>query len=119
MQIRYNGFTYENPNLTLTDRQLIEENIMTHLYTRKNTRFYMPEYGGDIESYVFEMDDDDLINSFNSMLKDILNFDPRVKIISGPTSVLSPDENILACSVTLQYVDLSITDKMILNMQLN
>ena len=49
-----NGFLFE---LTDNDNQAIKSDLMHLLLTKKNERFYMPDFGTNLLQYIFEPND--------------------------------------------------------------
>ena len=54
---RFIGFSTKNKsaiNHTLTGRELVVEDLMNHIMTRKGERVMMPTYGSIIHDMIFE-----------------------------------------------------------------
>lgn len=77
---KFKGFSTVNrsrPSFKLNDVQLIKQDIMNALTTRRGERVMRPNFGTDIFDYLFEPIDDvrDLIHD---EVERVLSFEPRV-----------------------------------------
>lgn len=115
----YIGFSFSNPSLKLADQPLVEANISNELYTSNNTRYYMPNFGGDIESLNMEQLDDILLSDLSTAITNTLNNDPRVSINSGPATYADPDKHVAIATATINYVNLDIVNPITITLNLN
>lgn len=105
-----------NNTFVLTDIQLVERNIMNHIFTKKGSRVMMPTFGSIIPELLFEPMDEDTIFRCKTELERIVNYDPRVKLNN---IVMTPvyDSNTLSATLNLYYVELNVTQNMNLNLE--
>jgi phage baseplate assembly protein W len=113
----YSGL--ENPGsntLKLTDLQLVERNLLNHLYTPKNARLMMPSWGTDIQKILFEPLDELTIEKCRLEIEKVVAYDPRVKLNKLYTVPLY-DLNIIAVTLNLFYIELNVTKDMNFNLE--
>jgi|TARA_B100000035_G_scaffold73233_1_gene60507 phage baseplate assembly protein W len=82
---RFIGFSTKNKsaiNHTLTGRELVVEDLMNHIMTRKGERVMMPTYGSIIHDMIFEPLTAETITLIKEDLTGIVNDDPRVELDS-------------------------------------
>ena len=78
---RFVGFSTKNKlaiNHTLTGKELVVEDLMNNIMTRKGERVMMPTYGSIIHELVFEPLTSDIKQIIEDDLTQIVNDDPRV-----------------------------------------
>jgi phage baseplate assembly protein W len=86
---------------TPTDKPLVEDleaihqSINTIISTRKGERMFLPEFGLDIDEYLFDlMDELTLVKLMDSVVFAIETYEPRVSIDMGKTTIKTyPDEH--------------------------
>ena len=111
------GLEYSGNNtFVLTDIQLVERNIMNHIFTKKGSRVMMPTFGSIIPELLFEPMDEGTIFRCKTELERIVNYDPRVKL-NGIIVTPVYDSNILSATLNLYYVELNVTQNMTLNLE--
>lgn len=111
----------ENPGcntIKLTDVQLVERNLLNHLYTPKNSRIMMPEWGSNISKILFEPMDESTIEKCRLEIEKVVAYDPRVKLVKLYTVPLY-DINVLAVTLSLNYLELNVTKNMNFNLEFN
>ncbi len=94
---------------TPTDKALVEDltsinqSIQAILATRKGERYFNPEFGLDIDEYLFDlMDELSIIKLMDSVVYAVEAFEPRVEVDRSQTAVNPyPDEN--KVDITLVY----------------
>lgn len=101
----------KNNVLSLTDIELVKQNIINHIYTRKGERVYMPEWGTIIPDLLFEPLDNTMLGLIESELMDVINADPRVELIDFKITPMY-NNNMIAVSLDLYYVELDSTDRL-------
>lgn len=99
----------------MTDVDLVNMDILTHLQTRKGDRIKMSNFGTIIPDSVFSPLTSDLISDIRNDVETVIKYDPRVKLIEIRTVPL-PDQNTLIVGITLFYVELNLTDKLELSL---
>jgi phage baseplate assembly protein W len=97
----YKGFSTKNPaaiNHILQGKDLVIEDVMNEIMTRKGERLMMPTYGCIIHDLIFEP----LTSSTSQLVKDdlqrIIDNDPRIELISEIT-LLEADHSITATMI--------------------
>lgn len=80
----YIGFStkqYEkDKSFTLTDVNLVKEDLLNHIFTRKGERVKMPTFGTRIPDLVYEPLDDRVLRIIDTDLRAVFNYDPRVTL---------------------------------------
>lgn len=80
----YVGFStkqYEkNKSFILTDVDLVKEDLLNHIFTKKGDRPKMPNFGTRIPDLAFEPLDAKSLRIVNVDLTAVFNYDPRVKL---------------------------------------
>jgi hypothetical protein len=108
------GFSTKNTiavNHELTDKDLVIEDLMNHIMTRKGERVMLPTYGSIIHDMLFEPLTEETTELIEEDLTDIINDDPRCKFVS--IKVADSDQTInatlrLQILPTLEPVELKI-----------
>lgn len=114
----YRGFSsYEyqkTKNFTLTNVDIVKMDLLNHIYTRRGERVHMPRFGTRIPDLTFEPLDQFTLDIVQEDLLQVINFDPRVKLLDF---VITPlyDQNTIVASAKLLYIELNIVDNMDLN----
>ncbi len=114
MQVLYKGFsthnyTVKDGTFRVTDVDLVNLDILSHIYTETNERVMMPGFGTIIPSMPFEPLTDRLIDRLYSDLHKVIEYDPRVELIEM-NIVPYYDRNAIVASATLKYIELEVTD---------
>lgn len=81
----YKGFSTKDklyPPYTLTDIELVKQDIMNTFDTRKGERVMMPEFGSRIYEYLFEQLDHRTREAILDDAKQVIATEPRVEMIS-------------------------------------
>lgn len=81
MAIRFAGFSTKNKkaiNHRLFDKDLVIEDLMNHIMTRKGERVMMPTYGSIVHDMIFEPLTQHVKELIRADLVGIINEDPRV-----------------------------------------
>lgn len=114
MKILYKGFSTHNYSslggtFSVTDRDLVNLDILSHIYTERNERVMMPGWGTDIPNKPFEPLTNDLVEDVYDEIVRVVDYDPRVERMTV-TVVPYHDANALVCTVTMRYIELNETD---------
>jgi len=78
----YKGFSTISPdtrNFKLFDFELIKQDLLNHFHIRQGERLMNPRFGCVIWELLFEPLTDDLKNTIQRNVEDIINSDPRIK----------------------------------------
>jgi len=118
MASRYRGYSsfefQRTKEFTITDVELVKLDLLNHIYTRKGSRVMMPTFGTIIPDLVFEPLDSTTTEILEDELRSVIDFDPRVEIVSFDLLV-EEDQNLVMADVQLFYVELNVTDNFELN----
>jgi phage baseplate assembly protein W len=114
----YKGFSSrnwsKNKTFTLTNIDLVKQDLMNHIYTAKGERPMMPDFGTRIPMMAFEPNDTITQNIIREDLTTVFNYDPRVKVIS--LNIMSiPSNNMIIALADLLYVQFGV--QQILNIE--
>lgn len=116
VEVIYKGFSTHNYNtrggtFKVTDVDLVNLDILSHIYTETNERVMMPGFGTIVPTMPFEPLTDRLVDRLYSDLHRVIDYDPRVELIE---MVIVPyyDDNSLVASVSLRYIELDVTDRL-------
>ena len=114
MDILYKGFSTHNyvlsgGSFSVTNVDLVNLDILSHIFTEKNERVMLPGWGTDIPNAPFEPLTSELIQNIRDDIERVVNYDPRVELL---TLTIAPyyDSNAIIASVTLQYIELNVSD---------
>jgi phage baseplate assembly protein W len=81
----FTGFSTKNKNAInhlLFDKDLVIEDLMNHIMTRKGERVMLPTYGSIIHEMLFEPLTDETTELIEEDLTGIINDDPRCNFVS-------------------------------------
>ena len=79
------GFSTSNklkPPFTLTDLDLVKQDILNHFLTRKGERVMRPEFGSIIHDILMEPFDDLTRQDVEDECRQIIENDPRVELLN-------------------------------------
>lgn len=122
----YRGMSFirykDRKTVTLSDSDLVKQDIINHIYTRRKERIMMPKFGTRIPDMPFEQMDNTLLNNLEYDIQTVVNYDPRVTLRSNEFSSgirITPfyDDNIIVASVDLFYVELDFSETMEINLE--
>lgn len=119
-KIFYRGYSTatfsKTGQLALTNIDIVKMDLLTHIFTRKGSRIMMPNHGTVIPDITFEQIDEDLIETIYSEIKMVIDYDPRVELISLTVNPY-PDINTVIAAAMLRYIEFDVVD--VLNIELN
>jgi phage baseplate assembly protein W len=113
----YRGFStvnhLKNPakGFSVTNVELINQDLLNHIYTIKGERVMLPNFGTRIPLLAFEPLDKDTLAVVEEDLRMVFNYDPRVKLLAIAVMAV-PDNNAISAFVDLQYVNLGLKETM-------
>lgn len=106
----YIGFSTTAKNgMRLTDQELINRDLMNHIYTVRGERVMMPGFGTRIPLIVFEPLDPITLEEIEKDLREVIDYDPRVQLIDIAVTAL-PDNNAVVAFIDLKYVELNLIE---------
>jgi phage baseplate assembly protein W len=98
-------------NFSIIDVDLVNRDLLNHIYTRPGERVMMPTFGTIIPDLVFEPLDDNTISLVEEEVLKVVTYDPRVNLINM-TTVPDYDTQSISVVVTLLYIELNITQNL-------
>ena len=116
----YKGFSTADflttRTFTKTDIEIVKQDIINHIFTRKGERVMMGSFGTIIPDLIFQPLDDITIRQVHDEVLSVIQFDPRVQVQSF---AVTPDfeKHSITVSAVLLYIELNITDNLNLNIQ--
>jgi len=122
------GVTYRDlgyqPKLTQTgdvnaveNMTSVKQAIMTIINTPKNTRLFVPDFGMDINRYVFEPLDGKAAADLREEVTNSINrYEPRVTVTNVTLSELTETTG-YAIEITYRFKEFNATDSIIVNLQ--
>lgn len=97
------GFSTDNkkkPPYTLTDLDLVKQDLLNHFLTRKGERVMRPNFGSIIHDILMEPFDNLTKQDIEDECKEIVDNDPRVDLLA--TNIENTD-HLLKVELYLQY----------------
>lgn len=111
----YKGFSSENyhriKSFKLNDLNLVKQDLLNHIFTRKSERIKMPTFGTRIPDMEFEGLTEETLEIIRSDIETVFRYDPRVEIISLSVVPLFGENSVLVIA-ELKYIELNMVDKM-------
>ena len=104
MALRFSGFSTKNKkaiNHVLTGKDLVIEDLMNHLMTRKGERVMMPTFGSIIHDLIFEPLTAEVRTLVEEDIKSIVDEDPRCEYI---TLELREDDHSITVYLTVSIL---------------
>ena len=93
----------------LNNIELVKRDILTHIFTEKGERVMMPNFGTRIPTLEFEPNDEHSRRIVEEYLREVFNYDPRVKLINLSV-VTIPDNNAMVALADLLYIEFNVRD---------
>jgi phage baseplate assembly protein W len=107
------GFRFSTSNI-----ETVKRDLLNHIYTIKGERLMMPNFGTRIPLMVFEPNDERTRAAIEADLREVINYDPRVKLVA--ISVVSlPDNNAILALADLYYIEFKVTDTLRIEISTN
>jgi phage baseplate assembly protein W len=116
----YKGFSTKqyqhDKNFVMTDMELVKEDLINHIFTRRGERPKMANFGTSLPDLVFEPLTAEVISRVDSELRTVLEYDPRVEIVD---MVVIPffDEQAIVALIDLDYIELGVNDRLNLRIE--
>jgi len=82
----YKGFNTVNrraPSWSLTDIELVKQDLMNHFQTRIGERVMMPEFGSAIHDLLMDPYDEITEDAVINDVRNVISQDPRVELLSN------------------------------------
>ena len=116
-QALYRGFSTQTQldtrgkTFSMIDVDCVKRDLLNHIYTIPGERVMHPTFGTRIPLMAFEPLDKISIDIIKEDLIKVINYDPRVKLISLAVMAL-PDNNAIVALVDILYLELNVTETM-------
>lgn len=108
----YRGFstatflTNRKGGFSLTDQELVKQDLLNHIYTVKGERVHQPSFGTRIPLLAFEPLDEKTLAIVREDLTQVFDYDPRVNV-TGMSINAAPDNNMIVAFIDLEYLELN------------
>jgi phage baseplate assembly protein W len=117
----YKGFStanwLKNKSLAISDIESVKVDLQNHIYTRLGERIMQPSFGTRIPEMAFEQNDEETSRIINEDITKVINYDPRVELIS--LDILPfVDNNAIVVLVELLYLELNVVDVLQIDVKL-
>jgi phage baseplate assembly protein W len=120
MNYIYKGFSTKqyqhDKNFVMTDMELVKEDLVNHIFTRKGERVRMAQFGTAIPDLVFEPMTAETIARVDIELRSVFTYDPRVELVDMVVIPLF-DEGAIVALVDLNYIELRRNDRLSLRIE--
>ena len=120
MDYIYKGFSTKqyqyDKNFVMTDVELVKEDLINHIFTRRGERVRMATFGTAIPDLVFEPLVDEVVQRVKAELMTVFNYDPRVSLVDIVVIALI-DENAILALADLNYIELNANDRLSLRIE--
>ena len=115
----YSSYQFlQNNSFKLYDVELVEMDLLNHIFTSKGERVMMSDFGTRIPDMLLELLTEELILDLQEELTNVFNYDPRVEMIDLS---ITPDydANTVTVQVLLDYIELNVTSPLDLHLVFN
>ena len=111
--VKYKGFSSanwsKNKSFRLTNIDLVKRDLLNHIWTAKGERVMMPNFGTRIPILAFEQNDETTRAIVENDLREVFEYDPRVRLLNLQVANL-PDNNTIVAIVDLLYLEFDVRD---------
>lgn len=111
---KYIGFStirfQRDKNFKLESVDLINQDLLNHIFTRKGERVMMNDFGTRIPDLIMEPLDEISITIVKEDLTDVFTYDPRVTL-KDLTVLPLYDQNAIIAFADLEYIFLDFSDR--------
>lgn len=105
----FTGFSSVQGMGSLHDIELVKQDLINAIYTRKGERLMNPEYGSIIWDLIFELKTPAIISEIENDLKRIIASEPRVLL---QQMEIAEQEHGYVGYITLYFVQFKTSDKL-------
>ena len=120
MDYIYKGFStkryQQDKSFVMTDMELVKEDLVNHIFTRRGERVRMAQFGTRIPDLLFEPLTEALIRVIEVELLNVFTYDPRVELVDMAVIPLF-DEQAVVALVDLHYIELREKDRLSLRIE--
>ena len=111
----YSSFEFERiGSFRIQDVELIKLDLLNHIFTRRGERVFMPRFGTIIPDLVFEPLDDETVDTVESEIRLVIDFDPRVELLDLGVRA-DFNTNTITASISIRCIELDVVELMNLN----
>lgn len=111
----YRGITLrgydENKSLRRRNVELVKQDLLNHIFTRKGERVMMPMFGTRVPDMLMEPMDARSLSIIRNDLFEVFTYDPRV-VLRDLQVVPLFDEKAVVALADLRYIELDFFDRM-------
>lgn len=109
--MKYLGFSTfgAKKSFSLTGKDLINRDLLNHIYTLRGERAMLPGFGTRIPLLAFEPLDQQTLRVVEEDLKAVVEYDPRVQLLDLAVMAL-PDNNAIVALLDLRYIELDVVE---------
>lgn len=121
----YKGFSFKNwdrnKSFILTDVELVKQDIRNHLFTKRGSRVGQGNFGTDLYDLLFEPFDQNTVVRVVDQVREVINFDPRVVLLSeNDFQVIADfDNSSLTILARLFFLELQVSEVLDINLTFN
>lgn len=112
----YSGFSTVSSDsqkkFVLTDRKLVQQDLLNVLMTKRGQRLMQPEFGCIIWDRLFDTITQTDLDDISANINSIVNSDPRINLVSLD---LTTNQNTITATLIIQYVGTNETEQLIVN----
>ncbi len=113
----YSSFEFEQTgSFKINDVELIKLDLLNHIFTRRGERVMMPRFGTSIPDLVFEPLDEETLDTLESELRIVIDYDPRVELLDL-SIVEQADGNTVTAGIRIRCIELDTVELMNLNIE--
>jgi phage baseplate assembly protein W len=102
-----------NPPFSLTNVELVKQDLLQHFKTRKGERVMLPDWGTRIYEYLDDPQDDITRQKIIDDVNQVVSGEPRVELLNMDVSY---DEHSVSIMLFLNFVPQNVTDSLFLTM---
>jgi phage baseplate assembly protein W len=111
---KYKGLTtlwfQKDKRLSIIDVDVIKQDILNHIFTRKGERVMMYNFGTRIPDITFSPLDDVTLSIIEQDITSVINYDPRLSLIDLVVVPLYDENTVMVfCRVYYTYLNLNGT----------
>lgn len=100
----------------LNDVDLVKQDLLNHIFTRRSERVMIPLYGTRIQDMLMEPLDEASLTIIQTDLLEVFNYDPRVQLLDFTLNPIYEDKAVVAI-VDLFYVELEFQDQFAIRLE--
>lgn len=107
--IGFSTYNRSGPPFTLTDVELIKQDLLNHFLTRQGERVMRPEYGSVTHRLLYEPFDDITVTEIREDAIRIISSEPRVKLVNIE---ITEADNGISLAIDLDFLPSFSTERL-------